>query len=242
MSRNFEVLQRLERETGGSHSAPPAVAVMEEPILAAPLFVPPQPIESATPQNVTERLAREEETKLVHNLFLKPGSARNRVVVFIGAEAAVGCSETCMRAAEALAPRVTGKVCVVRASSDPIQRKPAGRESAKCIGPNLWIFTARTSTTKQAVGSNSAIAQQLLSLREQFEYLLIDSPAVRHDGESSVLAQAADGVVLVIKAGQTRREVVQRALDLLRAGNAQIAGMVLNQRTFPVPQALYERL
>jgi Mrp family chromosome partitioning ATPase len=48
--------------------------------------------------------------------------------------------------------------------------------------------------------------------------------------------------VLVIKAGQTRREAVQRALEILRAGNAQIAGMVLNQRTFPVPQALYERL
>src|SRR5205823_9502330 len=131
MSRNFEVLQRLERETRGSHSASSAVAVMEEPILAAPPFVPPQPIEGAQQQNVTELLTREEETKLVQNLFFKPGSARNRVVVFIGAEASVGCSETCMRAAEVLAPRVTGKVCMVRTSSDPIRDKIAGRETAK---------------------------------------------------------------------------------------------------------------
>src|SRR5437763_1510400 len=107
---------------------------------------------------------------------------------------------------------------------------------------NFEVLQRLERETRGSPRANSAIAQQLLSLREQFEYLLIDSPAIRHDGESSMLAQAADGVVLVIKAGQTRREVVHRGLDLLRAGNAQIAGMVLNQRTFPVPQALYERL
>ena len=242
MSRNFEVLQRLERERSAPSGASVAVAMVQEPSVAALPFVEPRPRQNAGPLTTAERLAREEEIKLIQQLFLQPGSVRNRVVVFAGAEPAVGCSETCLRAAEVLALRVAGKVCLVQASSDLIAGQASWREAARRIAPNLWMLTASRQATKPRLGSSSAIAQQLLRLREQFDYVLIDSPAVQHHGETSLLVQGADSEVLVIKAGQTRREAVQRALAILRAGNAQIAGMVLNQRTFPVPQALYERL
>jgi hypothetical protein len=202
-------------------------------------------MQTPAPSDFAERLAHEEEIKLVHRLFLQPGSARNHVMVFAGAEPGVGCSETCLRTADVLSTRVRGKVCLLCANSALAtdngvadfsgSRHAWWRKSARRLRPNLWMVTTGAPVT-------STLDQRLLSLREQFDYVLIDSAAIQPHGETAALAQVADGVVLVVKAGQTRREVVQRALDALRAGNAQVAGIVLNQRTFPVPQAVYERL
>jgi hypothetical protein len=241
MSRNFELLQRLQTERTGVYDSASTLLVAEEPRLADATVVLSQP----APSDFAERLAREEEMKLVQRLFLQPSSARNHVMVFAGAEPGVGCSETCRRTAEVLAIRVRGKICLLHANSALATDNSVGkftssgnawwRKSARQLRPNLWMVTIGAPVM-------SSLAQQLLSLREQFDYVLIDSTAVQSNGETGAMAQVADGVVLVIKAGQTRREVVQRALDALRAGNAQVAGIVLNQRTFPVPQSLYERL
>jgi len=65
-------------------------------------------------------------------------------------------------------------------------------------------------------------------LRNDYTRIVIDSPPVTAVTDSVVLAQRSDGVVLVISAGQTPRQVVQNGLAQLTAVNAPILGAVLN--------------
>jgi Mrp family chromosome partitioning ATPase len=51
-----------------------------------------------------------------------------------------------------------------------------------------------------------------------------------------------DAVVLVIRHGGTRREVVRRAKETVERAGGKILGVVLNKRKFPIPEFLYRRL
>jgi Mrp family chromosome partitioning ATPase len=47
---------------------------------------------------------------------------------------------------------------------------------------------------------------------------------------------------LVLEANSTRREAALQVAENLRAANIRILGAVLNKRTFPIPETLYNRL
>jgi Mrp family chromosome partitioning ATPase len=46
--------------------------------------------------------------------------------------------------------------------------------------------------------------------------------------DAAIIGSAVDGVVLVARSGATRREMIARAVDLLRGVNANLLGVVLN--------------
>lgn len=73
-----------------------------------------------------------------------------------------------------------------------------------------------------------AFADLLNQLGEKFDRIVLDSPPVGAVADAVVLATQADGVVLVLKAGQTHREVAQRTVKALRDVKANIYGAVLN--------------
>ncbi|MGH9594657.1 MAG: hypothetical protein ACRD5L_16320, partial [Bryobacteraceae bacterium] len=60
--------------------------------------------------------------------------------------------------------------------------------------------------------------------------------------DASLLARHADGLVLVVEAGATRREAARKIADDLRAAHMRVLGVVLNNRTYPIPERLYRRL
>ena len=62
------------------------------------------------------------------------------------------------------------------------------------------------------------------------------------DVEAIALGQIADGLVLVLEANATRRESALRIAETLRATQIRVLGAVLNKRTFPIPEGLYNRL
>jgi len=66
------------------------------------------------------------------------------------------------------------------------------------------------------------------TLRKDYDRILIDTPPITAVTDPSILAALSDGVVLVIRAGVTPRQVVQNGLGQLRSINAPILGAVLN--------------
>ena len=56
----------------------------------------------------------------------------------------------------------------------------------------------------------------------------IDAPPVVAVSDASVLAAKVDGVLLVLKAGQTKRDYARQAKETLEKVNAHIVGAVLN--------------
>ena len=66
-------------------------------------------------------------------------------------------------------------------------------------------------------------------LRKSFDVIVMDSPPVLIGADAAVLGQIADGVLLVVNAGKTRREMAREAVERLRQVGANVIGVVLNR-------------
>lgn len=70
------------------------------------------------------------------------------------------------------------------------------------------------------------------SLREQADVVLFDAPPTIAVADAALLASKMDGVLLVVSAGQTRRDHALRAKRLIEKVNAKVLGVVLNNVKF----------
>lgn len=75
-----------------------------------------------------------------------------------------------------------------------------------------------------------------------YDYVLVDTDYIGSPFFSQSAVGGGDGVVLVIRAGKTNRQVASRACDTVRQVGGRILGVVLNRREFPIPEFLYKRL
>ena len=87
------------------------------------------------------------------------------------------------------------------------------------------------------------LVKLLHSLRQRYDFVIIDTPAVWNGAGSGApsFSALADGVVLVIEAEKIRWEVTQGARDRLLKMNANIVGAVLNKQNYHIPNWLYAR-
>jgi non-specific protein-tyrosine kinase len=72
------------------------------------------------------------------------------------------------------------------------------------------------------------MADLLGILANHYDIVVIDAPPLLPVTDAAVLAAIADGAVLVLRHGRTRREEAQRAIQALAAVNAKLLGTVLN--------------
>lgn len=86
------------------------------------------------------------------------------------------------------------------------------------------------------------LAQYWTRLGKRADLVILDTPAVLVSPLALALAPTADGVILVVEAERTRAAVAEAARDALRAGGANLLGVVFNKRRYHVPKALYDRL
>ncbi len=73
-----------------------------------------------------------------------------------------------------------------------------------------------------------AFSDLLDKLGERFDRIILDSPPVGAVADAVVLATQVDGVVVVLKAGKTNRDVALRTVRALRDVKAPLYGAVLN--------------
>jgi len=83
--------------------------------------------------------------------------------------------------------------------------------------------------------------QVIHALCEQADLVLFDAPPVMAATDAAVLATRMDGILLVVSAGDTKREHAAAALDRLRKINANIVGAVLNNAASEPSLAGYYR-
>jgi capsular exopolysaccharide synthesis family protein len=82
----------------------------------------------------------------------------------------------------------------------------------------------------------------LKEAKSKFDLILLDSSSIIPYTDSAILANEADAIIIVIKAGETRREVVERARAVLNVPPEKIIGVVLNSVEYVIPERLYNRL
>src|SRR5215217_2944900 len=76
-------------------------------------------------------------------------------------------------------------------------------------------------------------SELLASLREEFDYVLIDAPPVGMVSDPAILATQGDGVLLVSDAQNTRKGSVRQAMRSLEAVGAPVLGTVMNNVEVP---------
>jgi polysaccharide biosynthesis transport protein len=95
--------------------------------------------------------------------------------------------------------------------------------------PGLSILPSGPPTKGCADLLHSPDFPKLMSrLKEEFEFVLIDTPPVLPVADARVMASFADGVVLVARARQTTRDAAEAARHRLGADGIRVIGMILN--------------
>jgi len=82
-------------------------------------------------------------------------------------------------------------------------------------------------------------SELLASLREEFDYVLIDAPPVGMVSDPAILATQGDGVLLVSDAQHTRKGSVRQAMRSLEAVGAPVLGTVMNNVEVPKGNTYY---
>jgi protein-tyrosine kinase len=253
MSRNFELLQEVGM---GPQSAPPS---------GLPASSLPEVMSSrdARRNGVAFDLdlhVRAEYRKLVRRLFLEQTEKTTRAVVFAGIDDGSGSSRICASVAEVLAVELRQSVCVVdanpqstfwsrlagdsnhRAVTADLLQEGSVRDLVQQLQPEkFWLLACRTLAADGLLRSD-LLRTRFLELRKMFEYVLVDVPPVELDSTSALLAPLTDGLVLVVEANSTRREVARKVKETLESAHVQLLGAVLNNRTFPIPETIYRNI
>lgn len=80
------------------------------------------------------------------------------------------------------------------------------------------------------------------ALRVSFDNILIDCGSVTNSTDAALLGSSVDGVVIVVNAGESRRDEILNSQRMIETAGGKFLGFVLNKRRYPVPEWLYKRL
>ena len=95
--------------------------------------------------------------------------------------------------------------------------------------PGLRLLASGPTPPNPAELLGSQRFQALVDrLRAEADYVIFDTPPAAALSDAAILAARADGVILVVGAGRTKRDLAQRAKEQLERVNAHILGVVLS--------------
>lgn len=250
MSRNFELLQRLGEEQEifqSSRVTPtsPGLPPVEEKVRAV-----------GTPVGTNVHINR-----LVQRLFFGGGEAsRLAAAVCFCAIDRGKKNDICASVAELMA-QASGSVCAVDLDfSAPtldrqfgIDRQPGIADALTKPEPiELFGHRLTSGVTVFPVGHlhrevesailSSTMASRFAELRAHFDYVLVQAPPLTMLSHVGFLGRLSDGVVLVVEAHNTRRDLAAKLSQELQQCKVPVLGAVFNNRTYPIPQRLYSKL
>lgn len=227
-----------------------------EPEPLEPPLLEPEGTSIPEPQPANSgRFAEEQIGQLVRQVFCPGWPKPARHVVFSAVDEKTYIAEICMDIGRALAEQVSGSVCVVEANphnpeieeifSRKVPKAPHFGPLRNCqhIAGKLWLAKSQLLCGENGNGiSAPGLERALADLRREFDYTLLHAPPAGRYSETALLGHVSDGVVLVLEAHSTRRVTAQKAKTVLQAANARVLGVVLSERTFPIPEAIYRKL
>jgi non-specific protein-tyrosine kinase len=227
--------------------------------------------------SVTEKLARLHSgatpylrhlMKLVQRIFLTSDRLGGpiRSVVFSAVDTRDEAAALLpAAAAELLASRVTGRICLVDADFyspslhscygvsndigliDALSNSGPVRSYARRLvqGPDasLWLLPSGSSgNRRELLLTSQEVQARIADLLAAFDYVIIAAPSMTQHPAVAALGAHVDGIVMVAEAHVTRRRALRACADALRASGGRVLGTVLNNRTFPIPEAIYRLL
>jgi succinoglycan biosynthesis transport protein ExoP len=95
--------------------------------------------------------------------------------------------------------------------------------------PGLYLLASgKASHSVANLLHSTRLREWLACFRQKFDAVLIDTPPMLQLPDARVLGRLADGVVLVVRAGQTSRDMAKAACQRFEEDGTRILGTVLN--------------
>lgn len=87
--------------------------------------------------------------------------------------------------------------------------------------------------------SSHKLTEAIAELREKFKFVVIDSPPIMAATDAVIVSVQTDGVLLVVRSGETPKEAFTRTRDLLHSVKCHVLGVVLNAVDSSAPDYYY---
>lgn len=87
--------------------------------------------------------------------------------------------------------------------------------------------------------SSHKLPDAIAELRTKFKFVVIDSPPIMAATDAVILSVQTDGVLLVVRSGETPKEAFTRTRDLLTSVKCRLLGVVLNAVDSSAPDYYY---
>ncbi|HEX5423309.1 MAG TPA: polysaccharide biosynthesis tyrosine autokinase [Candidatus Acidoferrales bacterium] len=87
--------------------------------------------------------------------------------------------------------------------------------------------------------SSHRMRDGIAELRRRFKFIVIDSPPVMAATDAVILSALTDGVLLVVRSGETPKEAFTRSRDVLASVKCRMLGVVLNAVNAGAPDYYY---
>jgi Mrp family chromosome partitioning ATPase len=254
MTRIFDALKKAEA-AGQPSPAPSPLGATPRPV-ARPAGVvrTALPLLGVVPMD--EDVVRSMSSLRV-NLEAALGSRTTRSIMFLGAQGGEGTSTIALQFAQAIARDTGARPLLV----DCHARRPAfaveegqrcavlerhlmsgSPETSAVIASNLFVVPVPPAARAAGMIQPNALREALDANAPGFDWVILDAPPVLDSPDAAALGAVADGVVLVLQAGRTKRPVLSRAADLLTKSGSRLLGSVLNRRVLEIPEFIYRRI
>ena len=247
MSRYYELIE-MERDQ----------AFRADSTLETALSIPGESRSRMVPPQV----ACDSTWELVQRVFLQQTQNPPRMVVFAAVDHGSGCSQIAASVAQTLTGKAPEAVCLVEANfrspalpkmlgstnyhglTDALLEQGSVRSFLKPVcNQKVWLLSSGSlAADSPNLLTSERLPKRFAELRREFDFVIVDAPPIKRYGDAIALGKLADGVVVVIEAESTRRQVAHVAVENLRAAGVKVLGAVLNKRTFPIPEGIYKRL
>lgn len=184
-----------------------------------------------------------------------------KTIMFNSTSSGDGCSMTALNFAAILAKDPLLKVLLVEVNlRTPSLKKRLNIKNGSDLNDIVANIREMTATIEKVESENLYVIgcgggsligplglfesgefdQFLKTVRERFDYVILDAPPVPVFSEFRVLCSKVDGIVLVIKSEETRRQVAMKAKKEIEGVKGNLIGVVLNKRKYYIPKWIYK--
>jgi hypothetical protein len=217
------------------------------PEIAAPISVPPGIAARAISSEVAPA-AHKQLHPLVEQIFFSGAHKNVRHVVVFGIDSDHRIGAICDGIADILVSRTQLDIGIVEASSSQNTSRSANDEPtlqgvANEVAKGLWRVKVDLGGHCWSLQDHESRGpSNIRRLHSDFDCTITHTPPISSSFLGAVMGCFSDGVILVVRAGKTRRAAAQSSLQLLRRNKVRVLGAILDDRRFPIPHSLYERL
>jgi capsular exopolysaccharide synthesis family protein len=103
--------------------------------------------------------------------------------------------------------------------------------------PGLYVLpSGQLPPNPSELLGGEKMRKTLIAFTGAFDLVVLDTPPLLAASDAAILATITDGVVLVVRAGNTEAEAGQQAMAQLLSVGARVVGAVLNDPDAKVPK------